>query len=182
MKQIKSVLKFLLFAVIGAVLLYFAFRNQNMGKMFNDLAQADFKWILLSMCCGVLAHLSRAIRWNLLLEPLNYRANRANSFFAVMIGYLVNYTIPRSGEVTRCAVLSRTDKVPVNVLVGTVLVERIFDLIIMMGVVVLTFLVQFDLLDNFAMPTWPLHSAQNYLCFSAAGFHYCHYSYAGIDA
>jgi len=117
--------------------------------MMDDIKHANFLWILVAMCCGILAHASRALRWNLLLKPLGYRANNWNTFYAVMIGYFSNNLVPRLGEVTRCAALAKTDKIPIEKLIGTVFIERVIDLIITLIVTLFIFISQFDLLNGF---------------------------------
>ena len=117
--------------------------------MMDDIKHANFLWILVAMCCGILAHASRALRWNLLLKPLGYRANNWNTFYAVMIGYFSNNLVPRLGEVTRCAALAKTDKIPIEKLIGTVFIERVIDLIITMIVTLFIFISQFELLNGF---------------------------------
>lgn len=121
----------------------------DLAKMMDDIKHANFLWILVAMCCGILAHASRALRWNLLLKPLGYRANNWNTFYAVMIGYFSNNLVPRLGEVTRCAALAKTDKIPIEKLIGTVFIERVIDLIITLIVTLFIFISQFDLLNGF---------------------------------
>lgn len=147
--SIKNILKFILFLALGLFLLAWAFKNMDLAKMMHDIKHANFLWILVAMCCGILAHASRALRWNLLLKPLGYRANNWNTFYAVMIGYFSNNLVPRLGEVTRCAALAKTDKIPIEKLIGTVFIERVIDLIITLIVTLFIFISQFDLLNGF---------------------------------
>lgn len=147
--SVKNILKFVLFLGLGFLLLVWAFKNMDLKQMFNDIKNANFLWIFIAMSCGVLSHLSRALRWNLLLKPLGYRADWKNSFYAVMIGYFSNNLVPRLGEVTRCAALSKTDNIPVEKLLGTVFIERVIDLIITALVTLFIFISQFELLNNF---------------------------------
>jgi len=147
--SIKNILKFILFLALGLFLLAWAFKNMDLAKMMDDIKHANFLWILVAMCCGILAHASRALRWNLLLKPLGYRANNWNTFYAVMIGYFSNNLVPRLGEVTRCAALAKTDKIPIEKLIGTVFIERVIDLIITMIVTLFIFISQFELLNGF---------------------------------
>ncbi len=99
----------------------------------------------------ILSHLARALRWNLLLEPLGYSASVAASFHAVILGYLVNMALPRVGEVTRPAVLSRLENIPFNKLMGTVVIERIVDLLITILIAIGIFIIQFGLISDFCM-------------------------------
>jgi uncharacterized protein (TIRG00374 family) len=149
--QLKSVLQFLLFFGLGGALLYFAFVNLELDydKVLNGFKQANYGWIAAALLFSLASHLVRAIRWNMMLEPLGTKPPILNTFNAVMIGYLFNFAIPRMGEVSRCGVLNRTDKIPVNQSLGTVVVERIFDLILLLIASVLILFMQFDLLYNF---------------------------------
>jgi uncharacterized protein (TIRG00374 family) len=149
--QLKSVLQFLLFFGLGGALWYFAFINLDLDydKVLNGFKQANYGWIAAALLFSLASHLVRAIRWNMMLEPLGTKPPILNTFNAVMIGYLFNFAIPRMGEVSRCGVLNRTDKIPVNQSLGTVVVERIFDLILLLLASVLILFMQFDLLYNF---------------------------------
>jgi uncharacterized protein (TIRG00374 family) len=150
-RQLKSVLQFLLFFGLGALLLYFAFVNLDLDyeKVMNGFRQANYSWIIAALAFSLGSHLVRALRWNLMLEPLGKKPSAFNTFNAVMIGYLFNFAIPRMGEVSRCGVLTRTDKIPMNQSLGTVVVERIFDMIVLLAVTVSVLFLEFDVLYGF---------------------------------
>ena len=93
------------------MLFYWAIMNQDTDELWNQITQVNLFWVGLSMLCGVISHLLRALRWNLLLEPMNYKASTANSFHAVIIGYLVNMALPRVGEITRPAILGKLENI-----------------------------------------------------------------------
>ena len=137
-KRILSILQYLVFLSLGIGLLYLVFRKINLSLVVNELRTINYSWLALAFVVGVLSHLARAIRWNLMIGSLGYKTNTARTFYAVMIGYLANLAIPRIGEVTRCGIINKTEKIPVNSLIGTVISERIFDMIVLL---VLTFLV-----------------------------------------
>lgn len=115
----------------------------------NNVANTNVFYVLLSVSVGVLAVLLRALRWRLILKPMGYNANVGNAYHSTMSGYLVNLGIPRAGEVYRCAVMSKTEKIPLNVLVGTVVSERILDLIMLLIVLTSSVLLNFDLLYGY---------------------------------
>ena len=115
----------------------------------DGLKKANLWWILLALTFSVLSHYIRAIRWKMMFEPIGYKTSAFNAFNAVMAGYLFNFAIPRMGEVSRCAILYRTDNIPVNKSFGTVVSERIFDLVIMLILFAVTFFIQFSLLKDF---------------------------------
>jgi uncharacterized protein (TIRG00374 family) len=98
----------------------------------------------------LISHLSRAIRWKILMEPMGYQPNTINTYLAVLIGYLANLLVPRLGEVLKCTILARYEKIPADKLVGTIVAERAFDLICLTIVFFLTIITQLDVIGNFA--------------------------------
>lgn len=106
-------------------------------------------WLLIPVFSLLLmGHWLRALRWRQLMEPMGYHPSRLNTFFAVMIGYFVNLGAPRLGEVIKCTVLARYEKVPAQKLVGTIVIERAFDVICLLLVFGLTFVFQFDIISS----------------------------------
>lgn len=129
---------------IAAGLLYLAFHNVDRDKMFSAIKRANYFWIILGMLCGYLAFVFRGLRWKLLIKPLGYEARTWNSIHSVNIGYLANLAVPRLGEVTRCTVMYRADEIPVDKLFGTVLAERVIDLVMLGFCFLLVFLLKFE--------------------------------------
>ncbi len=140
---------FLLFLAIGIVLLFFTFRGIRLHEFWEELMQARFAWVVLGVFIGLTSHLIRAARWNLLLDPLGYHPGLRNSFLAVMTGYLANYAFPRIGEITRCAALNRTSRIPVDKLLGTVLIERAIDLLMLFILLFVVFFAKMDFFGSF---------------------------------
>jgi uncharacterized protein (TIRG00374 family) len=144
-----STIKYVSTLAIGGALLYFVFSGMDFKAMVYELKRANYTWIIVSMTITLLSHFSRAYRWNLLLKPLGYNVKLINTFQAVMIGYFANLAFPRLGEVTRCSVLKRTDDIPVDVSLGTVITERVVD-VIMSGILLgLCFILEFARLKDF---------------------------------
>lgn len=108
-----------------------------MQVLKNDM---DFSWIGLSVLLGLLSHVSRALRWRMLIEPVERKPRFSNTFWAVMTGYLANLVFPRMGEVSRCGVISKYEKMSFTRVVGTVVVERLSDLLML---ILITFVVLF---------------------------------------
>jgi uncharacterized protein (TIRG00374 family) len=150
-KNTKTALQTIVFLTLGGVLFYYAIGSQDTSSIWLEIRNADKTWILIAIVCGILSHLARALRWNLLLEPLGYTASIAASFHAVILGYLVNMALPRVGEVTRPAVLSKLENIPFNKLMGTVVIERIVDLIITVLIAISIFMIQFGLISDFCL-------------------------------
>jgi uncharacterized protein (TIRG00374 family) len=130
-KTIVQILKVVTFLALGVLLLYFAFRGIALDKLAETLRRANFWWIGLSLFFAGISFFFRARRWMLLIHPLGYRPAFRNTYHALMIGYLSNYALPRVGEVTRCVTLGRKEKIPVDSLIGTVIVERVVDVIML---------------------------------------------------
>jgi len=136
-KNIIQTLKFIAFLAVGIILLYFAFRNVNINKLVAGLKEANYWWLLLSVFFGFVAFVSRARRWVLLVNPLGYHPKTINSFYALMTGYLANLALPRVGEITRCVALGKKEKIPVDQLIGTVVIERAIDFISLLTIMII---------------------------------------------
>lgn len=128
-KALSKTLKFLLCLGTGILLLWFAFREVNYRELIEKLKNARYSWLLLSLAFGIIAYISRSMRWNLLINPLGYKPSLSNTFHALLFGYLANTALPRVGEITRCIALGRKESIPVDKLIGTVVIERTIDLL-----------------------------------------------------
>lgn len=105
---------------------------------------ANYFWIAVSIALAILSHVSRAYRWKYTLEPLNYHPRFLNSFMAVMIGYLVNLGIPRMGEISRAAAMSKYEKIPFNKGFGTIVAERVADSILLLILIISVTVIQLN--------------------------------------
>ncbi len=154
MKQnIVKTLKFLSFFLLGVFIFWMVYKDQDISKIKNVLTnEVNYLWIAISLFLGLLSHISRTIRWNLIIEPLGHKPRLLNTFLAVMIGYLMNLALPRMGEISRCGVLARYEKIPFTKLVGTVVLERLIDVIVLLLLLLLVVVTQFGqvlgFLDN----------------------------------
>ncbi|HNR40908.1 MAG TPA: lysylphosphatidylglycerol synthase transmembrane domain-containing protein [Bacteroidales bacterium] len=148
-KSLIQTIKFLIFLVIGIILLWLAFRNVETRKLIAGLQDADYKWVILSVIFGLFAYLSRTRRWVLLIKPLGYNPSFKNSFFSLMTGYLANLALPRLGEITRCVALGKKEKIPVDQLFGTVVIERTIDLISLLSITVALVLQRGEQINQF---------------------------------
>lgn len=138
--SIPSWLKTLVFASLGAGLLYLAFRGVDLEAVGREMGRAKLYWFGVSVAVGYAAVISRGMRWKLVLDSMGYPTTAWRATHAIGIGYLINMVFPRAGEVARATALRRSDKTPVDVLLGTIIVERLIDLIMMsilLGITVL---------------------------------------------
>jgi uncharacterized protein (TIRG00374 family) len=129
---------------LGGFLVWYSISNISVKILIEYFKEANYSWIFLGLFFGILSHLSRAYRWKFMLEPLGFKAKYTNSVLAVLVGYLVNLALPRAGEVSRALVLTNYEDVPFEKGFGTIVAERIADLIMMLSIIVITLFVQFD--------------------------------------
>jgi uncharacterized protein (TIRG00374 family) len=146
---ILKALKFLGFLSFGIVLMYFAFKGISFEKIIQELKTVNYWWVLLSLFIAFLAHLARAYRWNIIIEPLNFKPRFKNTFYSLMVGYLANFAFPRIGEITRCAFLSKKEKIPVDKLIGTVIVERAVDILTLLILLILLLFLRLNTFGSF---------------------------------
>ena len=148
-KKVVSVIQYIFFLGIGVLLLWLGFRKLDLQEVWADILKAEYGWLLFGLSFAVLAHIVRALRWNLLINSLGYKTRLSSTFYAVMIGYLANTAVPRMGEFARCGVLSRKERIPFNSLFGTVISERVFDLVGLGIIILLIIVLQMDLVGGF---------------------------------
>lgn len=147
-----KILKIALPILLGVFLIWHFLSNatpEYRTELWQSILKADPLWVTLSILFGIISHLSRAYRWGFLLEPIGYKPKFHNKFMAVMVGYLANMGIPRSGEVLRGATLTTYEKVPFEKAFGTIVSERIIDLIMLILILGITSTLQTEYLFNF---------------------------------
>ena len=142
--NIKKILKIIIPLILGGFLVWYSLTIVSPSELIQYFKDANYWWIALGLVFGILSHLSRAYRWKFLLEPLGYKPKFLNSTLAVLVAYLMNIFLPRAGEVTRAAVMSNYEKIPFEKGFGTIVAERIADLIMMLIIISITLLIQFD--------------------------------------
>lgn len=147
-KYIIGILRFALFVGIGIFFIWLFLRNLSSAQkqeIVNALKIADYSWIALAIVLGMGSHYLRALRWRMLMEPLGFKPGRLNVYMAVLIAYLANLALPRLGEVSRCGILTKYEKIPFNKSFGTVVTERVVDMI---SFVLLFFIMIFTMSDK----------------------------------
>ncbi|MEL0455512.1 lysylphosphatidylglycerol synthase transmembrane domain-containing protein [Flavobacteriaceae bacterium SZ-1-7] len=148
-KKLKNTIKVLLPLLLGVFLVWYSLKEVPLPKIIDYWQSSTKSWVVLGVFLGLLSHLSRAYRWRFQLEPMGYHIKFGNSIMAVFATYLINYTIPRSGEVARASILANYEGVPFEKGFGTIVAERIADLIVMFGIIVVTLFLQFDFIYTF---------------------------------
>ncbi len=152
MKKIAAVFKYFIFLGIGIFLIWWQSSKMTSVQrvQFRDsLQHANYILIIPIIIIALLSHISRALRWKIMLEHMGYHPATSNTFYATMCGYFANTFIPRAGEILKCTLLARYEKIPVNKLIGTILVERFFDLFCYFLIIVFTICVQLNTVSDF---------------------------------
>lgn len=154
--RFKSILQYVIIIVITTGLIWFSLRGLTVGEgedkfdfLLKTWLSANKGWLILMAVIALISHAIRAERWRMLIEPSGHKPRLGNSFLSLMVGYLVNLVIPRGGEVSRCYNLYKLDKTPVELSFGTVVVERIVDLICLLILLVLSFIIESEKLFAF---------------------------------
>ncbi len=145
MTEVKKILKIGIPLLLSAVLVWAVFRNQDLSEIFEDIKGADFRWILLSFVASMISHVARASRWRQLYLPIGYRPSTFRVLLAIMFGYFMNIIIPRAGELSRAELIRRTDQIPFEVSLGTVVAERAFDVLTIIVLIMVALTINFDL-------------------------------------
>ncbi|MSP85281.1 MAG: flippase-like domain-containing protein [Flavobacteriaceae bacterium] len=135
---------------------YNKFSAEEILEIKSHFANANYNYIYFAFFIAFLGSASRAYRWKFVLDQMGYKTTFANNFMAVSIGYLMNLTIPRSGEISRALVLKKYNNVPFDKGFGSIIAERIIDIIILLGLITVAFFVQFDIVKTFILDKLPL--------------------------
>lgn len=157
----RSLSKFLQIAIpltLGVFLIWYIYQSftpEQLAETKKYFSDANYGFVILSVALSVLSHISRAYRWNFMLQPLGYRTKLANNFMAISVAYLMNIFIPKSGEVSRGIILDKYEGVPFQKGFGTIISERIVDLIFLFFFTVLALAIKFDALYGYLMESVP---------------------------
>ena len=145
----KTTIIILVSLVIAVFFMWIALRGIDFNRVKYSLERGNYFWILISVFLGILAYIFRAVRWNLLLEPMGYRISNNNAFWTIAFGYIMNLTVPRSGEIARATALYRVEKIPVEKSFATIVIERVIDLCFMLFFLFLAFIFNGEVLKLF---------------------------------
>ena len=135
--------------------IYQSFTPEQLSETKKHFANANYGFVIISVILSLLSHFSRAYRWRFMLEPLGYRTKLANNFMAVSVAYLMNLYIPKSGEVSRAIILDKYESVPFQKGFGTIISERIVDLLFLLFFTVLALIIKFDILYDYLLESIP---------------------------
>jgi len=155
---------------LGIFLIYYSynqFSEKDIDEIKKHFKNANYYYLNFSIFIAFLGSASRAYRWKYVLDHMGYKTSFANNFMAVSIGYLMNMTVPRSGEISRALVLKKYNDVPFDKGFGSIIAERIIDMIVLLVLIIVAFFVQYDVLKTFVLDKVPL---QNLILLLTIGF------------
>ena len=130
-------------------MVWYSLSQISISTLVQYFKDADYTWIVLGVILGILSHISRAYRWLFMSEPLGYKPKFANSLMAVYCAYLINFTIPRAGEIARASILTNYEGIPFDKGFGTIVAERIADTIMLVLIIALALFLEFEFIYNF---------------------------------
>ncbi|HET9746832.1 MAG TPA: lysylphosphatidylglycerol synthase transmembrane domain-containing protein [Chitinophagaceae bacterium] len=148
-KNLLNILKYIILLGVACALLLYALRGMDVKKVFQQISSANIFWVSVSGIISVIAFIVRAHRWSLLIEPMGYSPSLKNTTYSVIVGYFANLAFPRLGEVSRCGALNRAESIPFNKLLGTVIIERIIDVLSLLVCILLAATIEYKRLGNF---------------------------------
>jgi len=147
-----TVFKFCFFLGLGILIIWLSMKNltaEERAQIIHSFRIANYWWVFLAVLLGICSHILRALRWILFFEPMGFHPSLKNTFYAVMVGYFANLAFPRLGEVTRCGLMTRYEKIPFNKALGTVITERAVDMIQFFLLFLLMILTQIGTIRNY---------------------------------
>jgi hypothetical protein len=156
-KSIVTIIQYLFFICLGLFFVWLSIKDINYAQwvLIKDAIRRARHWVVIPVIgMLLLSHYSRALRWKILMEPLGYRPSNFNTFAAVMIGYLVNTGVPRLGEVVKCTLLSRYEKIRADKLIGTIVMERAVDVVCLLIVFVMAIIFQWHIIGDFVFTSF----------------------------
>ncbi|MDD4848131.1 MAG: lysylphosphatidylglycerol synthase transmembrane domain-containing protein [Bacteroidales bacterium] len=151
-KTLKTLLQVILSLCLGGFFIWVFVRKltpEEIREIWSGFAKANYWWVSIGIIIGIISHWARAERWKLLIEQMGYKPSSLNMFGAVMVAYLTNIALPRVGEIARCTLLAKQEKIPFSKSFGTVITERVFDIVCFLVFFCINFIFQFSKIKNY---------------------------------
>ena len=148
MSSNKINLKNLLPIFIGVFCIYYSFKDISFSEFKEYFTKINYLWVFVGIFLGALSHISRSYRWKFLIEPLGYKLGFINSVLTVFSAYLINYTIPRAGDIARATMISKYENIPFEKAIGTIVAERAVDVISILVIIMIGLIIEFDKISN----------------------------------
>ena len=141
-------LKNLLPIFIGVFCIYYSFKDISFSEFKEYFTKINYLWVFVGISLGALSHISRSYRWKFLIEPLGYKLGFINSILTVFSAYLINYTVPRAGDIARGTMISKYENIPFEKAIGTIVAERAVDVLCILIIIVIGLIIEFDKISN----------------------------------
>ena len=141
-------LKNLLPVFIGVFCIYYSFKDISFSEFKEYFTKINYLWVFVGISLGALSHISRSYRWKFLIEPLGYKLGFINSVLTVFSAYLINYTVPRAGDIARGTMISKYENIPFEKAIGTIVAERAVDVLCILIIIVIGLIIEFDKISN----------------------------------
>ena len=148
MSSNKINLKNLLPIFIGLFCIYYSFKDISFSEFKEYFTKINYLWVFVGISLGALSHISRSYRWKFLIEPLGYKLGFINSVLTVFSAYLINYTVPRAGDIARGTMISKYENIPFEKAIGTIVAERAVDILCILIIIVIGLIIEFDKISN----------------------------------
>lgn len=141
-------LKKLLPIFIGVFCIYYSFKDISFSEFKEYFTKINYLWVFVGISLGALSHISRSYRWKFLIEPLGYKLGFINSVLTVFSAYLINYTVPRAGDIARGTMISKYENIPFEKAIGTIVAERAVDVLCILIIILIGLIIEFDKISN----------------------------------
>jgi len=141
-------LKNLLPIFIGVFCIYYSFKDISFSEFKEYFTKINYLWVFVGIFLGALSHISRSYRWKFLIEPLGYKLGFINSVLTVFSAYLINYTVPRAGDIARGTMISKYENIPFEKAIGTIVAERAVDVLCILIIILIGLIKEFDKISN----------------------------------
>ena len=148
MSSNKINLKNLLPIFIGVFCIYYSFKDISFSEFKEYFTKINYLWVFVGIFLGALSHISRSYRWKFLIEPLGYKLGFINSVLTVFSAYLINYTVPRAGDIARGTFISKYENIPFEKAIGTIVAERAVDVLCILIIIMIGLIIEFDKISN----------------------------------
>ena len=148
MSSNKINLKNLLPIFIGVFCIYYSFKDISFSEFKEYFTKINYLWVFVGIFLGALSHISRSYRWKFLIEPLGYKLGFINSVLTVFSAYLINYTVPRAGDIARGTMISKYENIPFEKAIGTIVAERAVDVLCILIIILIGLIIEFDKISN----------------------------------
>ena len=133
---------------IGVFCIYYSFKDISFSEFKEYFTKINYLWVFVGIFLGALSHISRSYRWKFLIEPLGYKLGFINSVLTVFSAYLINYTVPRAGDIARGTMISKYENIPFEKAIGTIVAERAVDVLCILIIILIGLIKEFDKISN----------------------------------